>query len=399
MCVVIVWLAFTLFTVYSGSPGVLLTDAIMFMVFLLAALIAVPFIVHAVGGWFNGIAALANCESVPGIISLGGNPGCLYPDGASNLAWSVTYGIVWALVVAISPWQKSRYLMARDERVVLRSSVWSSMGMMTVTAALYFSAAFIRVLNGGLNVSEALIWAAMNVLPPVIGVTLLIGISAAGISSASTFLSLIGFSVVNDIAPQVYEDDRKKLRLSRASMLTASLVILVLACLNPPQIFIIMYFGVTVIASSWSIAAFGSVWSRRLSKTGAYLDMLLGFVGCAVAKVFYSAADYVPTVWLDPFFIGMLMSGLGAVLGSVLAPRLRKKRQSARRFFTSLRPRATLRRIVWITKCGSYICWFRFLWGFSSCLRMPSHTAARCIYFAGVCKNAGYSETVLCEAG
>ncbi len=320
LCVVIVWLAFTSFTIYSGSPGVLLTDTIMFMVFLLAALIAVPLIVSAAGGWFCGIAALANCESMPGIISWAGNADYLYADGASNLVWAVTYGIVWALVVAISPWQTSRYLMARDEHVVLRSSIWSSMGVMIVTAALYFSAAFIRVLNGGLNGSEALIWAAMNVLPPAVGVILLIGISAAGISSASTFLSLIGFSVVNDIVPQVYADDRKKLRLSRASMLAASLVILALAYLNPPQIFIIMYFGGTVIASSWSIAAFGSVWSRRLSRTGAYLSMLFGFAGCAGAKALYSAAGYVPPVWLDPFFIGILLSGLGAVLGSVLAP-------------------------------------------------------------------------------
>ncbi len=320
MCVIVVWLAFTAFTIYSGSPGVLLTDTIMFLVFLLAALIAVPFIVHAAGGWFDGIAALADCESMPGIISWAGNADYLYADGASNLAWAATYGVVWALVVAISPWQTSRYLMARDEHVVLRSSVWSSMGVMIVTVALYFSAAFIRVINGGLNGSEALIWASLNVLPPLVGVVMLIGVSAAGISSASTFLSLIGFSAVNDIAPQTWDDDRKKLRLSRLAMLAASLVILVLAYLNPPQIFVIMYFGGTVIAASWSVVAFGSVWSRRLSRTGAYLGMLLGFTGCAAAKIIYSALDFVPPVWLDPFFIGMLLSVLGAVLGSALAP-------------------------------------------------------------------------------
>ena len=316
-CVIIVWLAFTSFTIYSGSPGVLLTDTIMFMVFLLAALVAVPFIVNAAGGWFSGIAALANCETMPGIISWSGNLDYLYPTGAANLAWAVTYGIVWALVVAISPWQTSRYLMARDEHVVVRSSVWSSMGVMTVTVALYFSAAFIRILNGGLDGSKALIWAAMNVLPPVIGVMMLIGISAAGISSASTFLSLIGFSAVSDIAPQDYDDDKKKLNLSRAAMLAASLVILVLAYLNPPHIFIIMYFGGTVIASSWSVVAFGSVWSCKLSERGAYLGMLLGFLGCVCSKIFYSVTDIVPPIYLDSFFIGIALSIIGAVIGSV----------------------------------------------------------------------------------
>ena len=320
LCTVIVWLAFTAFTIYSGSPGVLLTDTIMFLIFLTAALVAVPFIVHAAGGWFGGIAALANCESMPGIISWSGNLGYLYPDGVSNLAWALTYGLVWALVVSVSPWQTSRYLMARDEHVVMRSSIWSSMGVMVVTIALYFTAAFVRNINGNLPGNQALIWAAMNVLPPVIGIVMLTGISAAGISSASTFLSLVGFSLVNDIMPDRGGDDRKKLRLSRLTMLAASLVILVLAYFNPPQIFVIMYFGGTVIASSWSLAAFGSVWSKKLSKTGAFWGMLLGFLGCVVSKILYSALGVTPPVILDPFFIGIALSLIGAVLGSVLRP-------------------------------------------------------------------------------
>ena len=320
LCTVIVWLAFTAFTIYSGSPGVLLTDTIMFLIFLTAALVAVPFIVHAAGGWFGGIAALANCESMPGIISWSGNLGYLYPDGVSNLAWALTYGLVWALVVSVSPWQTSRYLMARYEHVVMRSSIWSSMGVMVVTIALYFTAAFVRNINGSLPGNQALIWAAMNVLPPVIGIVMLTGISAAGISSASTFLSLVGFSLVNDIMPDKGRDDRKKLRLSRLTMLAASLVILVLAYFNPPQIFVIMYFGGTVIASSWSLAAFGSVWSKKLSKTGAFWGMLLGFLGCVVSKILYSALGVTPPVILDPFFIGIALSLIGAVLGSVLRP-------------------------------------------------------------------------------
>lgn len=128
------------------------------------------------------------------------------------------------------------------------------------------------------------------------------GISAAGISSASTFLSLIGFSVVNDILPGA-GDDRKKLARSRWAMLAVSLVVLVLAYLNPPHIFLIMYFGGTVIAGAWSLVAFGSVWSRRLSRCGAYLGMLLGFLGCVGAKAIYALRGITPPVWAGRIFI------------------------------------------------------------------------------------------------
>ena len=318
LCTVIVWTAFTAFTIYSGSPGVLLTDTIMFLIFLLASLIAIPFIVRAAGGWFPGIAALAVQDELPGMISWAGFSGYLYPDGMSNLLWAITYGIVWALVVSVSPWQTSRYLMAKDEHVVMRSSIWSSIGVMAVTVSLYFTAAFVRNINASLEGSRAIIWAAMNVVPPVVGIIMLSGIAAAGISSASTFLSLIGFSVVNDVFPDRHSDDKRKLRVSRLAMLLVGLVILALAYINPPQIFVIMYFGGTVIASSWSVVAFGSIWSKRLSKAGALLSMLLGFLGCAGSKIIYSVGGIVPPVYLDSFFIGIAMSLLGAVLGSAV---------------------------------------------------------------------------------
>lgn len=332
-CTVIVWLAFTAFTIYSGSPGVLLTDTIMFIIFLLASLLAFPYIIKAAGGWFNTIAALAVTDNPPGIISWSGYAGYLYPDGASNLAWALSYGVVWALVVSVSPWQTSRYLMAKDEHVVMRGSIWSSIGVMVLTICLYFMAAFIRNINPNLEGSKAMIWAAMNVLPPLIGIVMLSGIAAAGISSASTFLSLIGFSAVNDIFPRQYKSERGKLNVSRLAMLLASLVILALAYINPPQIFIIMYFGGTVIASSWSIVAFGSVWSRRLSKAGAYLSMLLGFIGCAGSRIIYSVCGIVPPVYLDPFFIGIALSLAGAVIGSAIAPATEDETERRRALF------------------------------------------------------------------
>lgn len=44
-----------------------------------------------------------------------------------------------------------------------------------------------------------MIWAAKNLVPKFLGALLLAGIMAAALSSASTFLSLVGFSVSNDI--------------------------------------------------------------------------------------------------------------------------------------------------------------------------------------------------------
>lgn len=89
--------------------------------------------------------------------------------------------------------------MAKDEKTVLKSAVWSSALVIMITTLLYFSAAFVQSINPDLVASQSIIWAAMNLMPKLVGVVLLTGILAAGISSASTFLSLIGFSITNDL--------------------------------------------------------------------------------------------------------------------------------------------------------------------------------------------------------
>ena len=321
LCVVIAWLAFAIFTIWSGSSGVLITDTIMFLVFLAAALVGIPYIVREAGGWSSAVGELAVSTTKPGIISAGGNLEYLYGSAGENLIWAITYGIVWALVVMVSPWQTSRYLMAKNEKVVMKSAVFSSAAVITITTLLYFAAAFVQKINPDLVPSQSIVWAAMNLMPKLVGVILLTGILAAGISSASTFLSLIGFSLTNDITDGAGMDIKKRLRVSRIGMLIASLLVLALAYFNPPQIFWIMYFGGTVIASSWAVVAIASVWSKKLSAGGAFWGMLLGFLGCVVMKGYSAIVGVTLPMYLDPFFVGVALSVVGVVFGTWLKPK------------------------------------------------------------------------------
>ena len=325
-CVLIAWAAFAFFTIWSGSSGVLITDTIMFLVFLAAALVGIPFITKEAGGWTEAIQALANSTTTPGIISAGANLDYLYPTAGENLTWAVTYGIVWALVVMVSPWQTSRYLMAKNEKTVLKSAIWSSAAVISITTLLYFAAAFVQKINPDLVPSNSIIWAAMNLMPKIVGIVLLTGILAAGISSASTFLSLIGFSLTNDVVEFKNKDVNKQLKISRIGMLVASLIVLVLAYFNPPQIFWIMYFGGTVIASSWAVVALMSIWSKKISATGAFWGMLLGFAGCVIVKCIGIFAKITLPMYLDPFFVGIALSVIGVIIGTKVKGRTEEEK-------------------------------------------------------------------------
>ena len=171
-----------------------------------------------------------------------------------------------------------------------------------------FCGAAINLGNPAIEPAEgAMIWAAENLMPTLAGVVVLAGIVAAGLSSATTFLSLVAFSASHDVVPQNAVSDAAKLRISRWTMLVVGLAAFALATVVPPNIFWITYFAGTVFASSWGPVAFMSVWSRRITEAGAFWGIVAGFAGNVVPKALALLHVIVLPVWADPIIIGALL--------------------------------------------------------------------------------------------
>nr|WP_223287198.1 hypothetical protein [Halomonas elongata] len=129
---VLVWLTYTGFILYSGSPGVLLTDTVMFVIFSVAALGGSLYIINDLGGWQGVIDGLSSQSQKPGIALWHGvieGDGATFGSPGEALTWGLTLGLVWAAVLAASPWQASRYLMARNEHVVMRSAMLTAVAL------------------------------------------------------------------------------------------------------------------------------------------------------------------------------------------------------------------------------------------------------------------------------
>lgn len=315
LCIFLALITFSVVTLLSGSLGVLITDTIMFGVFTAATLISVLVIASKGGGWFHVIESLAATK--PALLSWSGDLSYFYPTGAENVIWGILYGLVWGSVCMVGPWQTSRYLMAKNEHVVIRSSVWSALCIFGMQFLLAMGAVFVNVFEPELeSASHVLIWAAKNILPTVLGVILLTGVLAAGISSATTFLSLISASVANDFAE--IKDDRKKMTVGRISILVTSAVVMLLAYYNPPAIFVIMYFGATVIACSWFPVCIASIWSKRVTKSGAFWGMLVGFISCGAVKIYSSVGGTILPLYLDSFVVGVVCNIVTMTIVSML---------------------------------------------------------------------------------
>ncbi|MEG1505711.1 MAG: sodium:solute symporter family protein, partial [Lachnospiraceae bacterium] len=327
ICLLLAWFCFTAFTFYSGSKGVILTDTMMFLVFLLASIMAGPYIFKAQGGIGELFTNLMNNPSIPdGLLSYHGNiAGTGATDVFGAMMYAVTMGIIWFITVAVSPWQAGRNLMAKSEHVTFRAGAIAA--VCTTVFLLFLNLQSISVLNLNPNMEDpqrVLIWAAFNVMPKLLGTMMLAGIMAAGLSSASTFLSVVGFSVTSDIVPRKFKSEKEQLRFSRIVMLLVGIFALILAYLGLGGVRVISWFASTIIAASWVVSGIGSIVSKKLSATGARWSMIAGFIGFISSKclVGFQIAPFnsIFINFLDPFFLGLYASLLFAILGSVLHP-------------------------------------------------------------------------------
>lgn len=315
LSIVMVVIVFTLITIFSGAKGVLITDTIMFAVFSLATIIGAAFIAIKAGGWTDTVSEMATYEAIPGILSGSGNLDYFYPSGTENMVWAVGYGIAWMAVLMVAPWQSSRYLMAKNEHAVIRSGIIASGSVFIIEFLMCMAGVFTQKLNPGMEMpSKALIWASINLMPTVLGIIVLSGVLASAVSSATTFLSLIGSNIMNDIL--TIKNEKHKLLYGRIVLLIVGVIICVLCVYNPPQIFWITYLGATIVACSWLPVALASVWSKRVTKTGAFCGMLVGFVVSAVMKIYTSVADILLPIYFDPFFVGIVAGILAMIIGS-----------------------------------------------------------------------------------
>ncbi len=306
--VIVAWLSYTGFTMYAGSKGVIITDTLMFLLFTVATIAFVGYLLDGFGGFQHTIEELTRQNVKRDLTAWHGTigEGTEWPTAWDFLIWLVIIDLAWSIVYAVSPWQSSRHLMARNEHVVLRAAIYAAFAVIFMQILIYGAGGFINLAKYDIDPSETvMLWAAQNLVPPLLGALLLAGIVAAALSSASTFLSLVGFSVSNDLAGHQQPID---LNITRLLMGAVSITVLVLSLFLPPNVFWIMLFIGTVFASSWGPVGFMSIWSKTITADGAFWGMLVGLLGNIIPAALNTLGVISLPSYLEPALIGTAAS-------------------------------------------------------------------------------------------
>ena len=147
--IILAWLSYTLFTLYSGSKGVVITDTLMFLLFCVATVIFVFYIIDGFGGVSRAVTDLTQLESKPDITAWHGTvgEGTEWASPRDYLIWAVIIDMSWGFVYAVGPWQSSRHLMAKDEHVVIRAAVYACLAVALMQILIYGIGGFINLAN------------------------------------------------------------------------------------------------------------------------------------------------------------------------------------------------------------------------------------------------------------
>lgn len=318
---IIVISVFTILTFAAGAKGVLITETLMFLLFTVATFLSIPYIFNTAGGYPDAIVDSTNIESKPGLMSWHGitGPDAYMGSPTEVLLWCVIIGIVWGLVISVSPWQSSRYMMVRNEHVAIRSGFISTIILALIYLVLHFTIMTVNVINSGIDPTERVfIWSVINLVPTWIGVLAISGILTAALSSASTFLQLIGNSFTKDIFRTDNISEKKLLRISRLMILFAAAITLLFTLWQPPAIFWISVFASTLFAAAWGPVAFASILSKKVTKAAAFYSILFGTLGVVITELIIQSGIVELPSYLNSAVFGFIGSLAALIIASFL---------------------------------------------------------------------------------
>lgn len=210
-----------LFTIFGGLYAVAVTDTLHSVLIFGGVAIAVPIVAFAKAGGVTEVFSRAAAET-PEMFSL---------DTIAPIVL-VGYALSYMLAAGSHPAYIQRVLASKDRKTAVRGSIWSNVisFVMEVPILLVPLTAFILFPN--LTNGEMLIPTVVyELFPPVWKGLILAGLIALVVTTADSFLLLLGTTISNDIVP-IFKPEitsKQQLWISRATVVIGGALIIVLA--------------------------------------------------------------------------------------------------------------------------------------------------------------------------
>lgn len=237
-------------------------------------------------------------------------------------AWGIIIGALLVFSIGYLGWPHvvvGHMAMSRPS-VARTASVYATGFNLLFIPSAYLVGMLALVIVPSLEDPELAIFeVAQTVLPPF-GVGLVMAaIMAAIMSTADALLLQAGTIASHDLWARFSKRTSAagSVNVARLTVLLLAVVGLVLAMVRPPAVFEIVVFATTVLGSAFVPAYICAVWWKKANTVGALSSMIVGAVAAVTAQVTNST----DVLGLDPMVIGISLSILAMVVGSLATQR------------------------------------------------------------------------------
>lgn len=263
----------TLFTVVGGMRSVVVTDSIMFVIFLIGALLIGPAIIVKLGGINDAIAKAT--ESLPQVFHWYGTE-----KGIGGLMRVLEMNVLSFLLVLGAPHLISRISIAKSEREFGKAMVYLGVTLPFLVIGLLYCFGYFPLLGAGVKPVQSFPWVSRNIVPVFIGAIGLSGVIAAAVSTTTSLFQQAAATLSSDIIKEYFKPDMTNdqlLKVSRICVVVIAVVVYLGA--NSPKIgaATIMYaflFATAAFAAWLPSLYLGVLWKGATSK-GAFWSMAI----------------------------------------------------------------------------------------------------------------------------
>lgn len=328
----------TTFTFIGGMRSVVVTDTIMFVVFLIAALVIGPAIFYKIGG--IGEAIKQASEKIPYVFRWAGGDARIV-----GFMRALEMNVLSFLLVLAAPHLFSRVYIAKSERELAKAMVYLGITLPILVIGLLYSFGYFPLLGVEVRPVEAFTYAARNLVPPFLGAIGLSGVIAAAISTATSLFQQAAATLSMDIVKEFFVkdiSDKKLLALSRASVIIIAVIVYIGARIPAISTTTVMYafLFATAAYGAWLPALYLGVLWKGATRSGAFWSMVIAFPSI-VAVSLGRQTGFLPH-WLPANVVGIIIS----VTIMVVVSRMTKPTEQEQRAFSTIHCGGHLKRTL-----------------------------------------------------
>lgn len=262
-----------LLTIFGGLYAVAVTDTIQMLLIFIGVVILAPIIAFAKAGGVGEVFSAAALET-PHMFDIHSIP----------LIVLIGYAFSYMLAAGSHPAYIQRILAAKDRKTAVKGSIWSNVLSFLIQIPILMLPLSAFILFPNLSNGEMLVPTVIaELFPPVLKGLVLAGLIALVVTTADSFLLLLGTTISGDIVP-IFKADvspNRILWISRMVVLIGGILIIILA-INGGSVFKLFRMGAAAYGAGMFVPLACACFWKKVKTVATNWGMA---VGCFVTVV------------------------------------------------------------------------------------------------------------------